>query len=197
MDFKHSTKKAWDLLKKLGGSTPNTAITTSVKPNKTASRLISVSKVPVRSETSKKVKQKLRLIKRKLKLSVLSHTMKSVQPFPVSNPAKRAVQTVYSPNFISTWDRKQENGWLSFTHYATTNHGSQDCGRGLWSKRLSNQANRRIRPIVTDQLRSYALNTNCWKESSTIELQKSFILMSQTIKLASDHDIAVATKFCH
>lgn len=47
MDFKHSSRKAWDLLHKLGGGNLNINVLPTVNPNSVASRLVTASKMPV------------------------------------------------------------------------------------------------------------------------------------------------------
>lgn len=59
MDFKHSSEKAWNLLKKLSGGTLNMNITTGVTPNQITSRLVSSAKMPINSKVNSSNKSQI------------------------------------------------------------------------------------------------------------------------------------------
>lgn len=69
MDFKHSSRKAWDLLRKLNGGSLKMNTTTDVTPNQIASRLESTSKMPIDKRLIKRINRKLRKAKSRIKTS--------------------------------------------------------------------------------------------------------------------------------
>lgn len=69
MDFKHSSRKAWDLLRKLGDGNLNVNVANTIKPNSIATRIVASSMLPVSKKKMKKVDRQLRFLKKKLKQS--------------------------------------------------------------------------------------------------------------------------------
>lgn len=69
LDFKHSSRKAWDLLKKLSGETLNVNTAVTVNPNLIAHRLISASKMTVKRELANRIKRQLKSTKKKIRES--------------------------------------------------------------------------------------------------------------------------------
>lgn len=67
MDFKRSSKKAWDLLKKLGGGSLNMKVSADVTPNEIASRLMASSKMPINKSTVR-INRKLKKAKSALQI---------------------------------------------------------------------------------------------------------------------------------
>lgn len=66
MDFKHSSKKAWHLLRTLSVGPANISTTAPIHPNSFASKLVPSSKVPISKVLVKRMKRKLKAMKRKI-----------------------------------------------------------------------------------------------------------------------------------
>lgn len=69
MDFKHSSRKAWDLLRKLNGGSLNMNTNTDVTPNQIASRLVKSAKMPIDKKMIRCINRKLKKVKRNIKSS--------------------------------------------------------------------------------------------------------------------------------
>jgi hypothetical protein len=66
MDFKTSSRNAWSLLRKLGGSNFQNIYESMVTPKKVAAHIASTSRVPSEKKHTKYIKQQLKLIKNSL-----------------------------------------------------------------------------------------------------------------------------------
>lgn len=66
MNFTHSSRKAWSLLRKLGSATTPRNSRTKVNPNLIASKVLNSSKAPLRKNRIKNMKRKVRCQKKQL-----------------------------------------------------------------------------------------------------------------------------------
>lgn len=65
MNFTHSSRKSWSLIRRLGAATPNFKPKSNISPESIESRLVKLTKVKLDSTTEKQVKSKLRKEKKK------------------------------------------------------------------------------------------------------------------------------------
>lgn len=113
MDFKHSSRKAWDLLHKLGGGKLNIQVDSSVKPNSVATRLVQQSKMPISKRMSSLIKRKLKTIKKKLRDSPFGQpvTITEVnQAISALKPGKACGIDGFFLNFLSIWVKMLRSG---------------------------------------------------------------------------------------
>ncbi|KAI5756023.1 hypothetical protein M8J77_021438 [Diaphorina citri] len=64
MNFTHSSRKAWSVIRKLGGANRPNSKTVNIHPDKIAKRIVQVSKSEPDKEISRKVQQELKELRR-------------------------------------------------------------------------------------------------------------------------------------
>lgn len=127
MDFKHSSRKAWDLLHKLSGGNLNIHVASSVKPNSVATRLVQASKMPVSKKMAIRIKRLLKATKKKIRDSPFGQPVTTAevnQVISALKPGKACGIDGLFPEFFINLGDKARN-WLStfFTNcYDTTSY---------------------------------------------------------------------------
>lgn len=64
MDFKHSSRKAWSLLRRVGASNSGSKTKPKMKPKTIANRIMKVSRTKIDKKTKRNVKRNLRLLRK-------------------------------------------------------------------------------------------------------------------------------------
>lgn len=89
LDFTHSSRKAWGLLKKLGNDSIPSNVTPKVSPNEVASRLLSLSKAKMERKRSKLIRNQVRQMRRNLKADPCFSSEFSAEEFDVTVKAMK------------------------------------------------------------------------------------------------------------
>jgi hypothetical protein len=63
LDFRHSSREAWSILKKLGGKHHTRRVETSISPNQVANHIVNVSRMPSNKRHTTQIGKRLRDLK--------------------------------------------------------------------------------------------------------------------------------------
>lgn len=96
MNFQHSSRKSWSLLRKLGTSTPPTKVEPKVTADQIANHIVETSRVPCNREHTKHIKQQVTELKKNI-----PHASMYSRPFSVEevNEAIHALASGKAPGF--------------------------------------------------------------------------------------------------
>jgi len=71
LNFTHSSRKAWNLVKRLGAETSKTNLSDKVSPNDVATRLMRMAKTKMNKEQKTVIKKRLRSKKKEMVTSAI------------------------------------------------------------------------------------------------------------------------------
>lgn len=113
MDFKRSSKKAWDLLKKLSGGSLIVNKNTIVTPNQIATKLQASAQMPTKMNVIRRINRHLKKARKGIKDSPYGYSVTAEEVNAAIlklKHGKPAESTTFFQNFSSTWATERNFG---------------------------------------------------------------------------------------